>query len=172
MGFCTAEFWASLANESAVQKNQTLPDLGLLTSSNHHHHHHKLRPRSDSVKIRLSSPMRQPRDGCSTHLVTCTITGNGLSFCTLKVGTSDAKRQPDTVITYQMKSHTGLPNKVCPRLRDSACWRSGEITQPRTSLIREPCKTHQTTHMDIELIDMILGLLDLEDSQLNTLCLI
>ena len=34
---------------------------------------------------------------------------------------------------------TGLPNKVCPRLRDSACWRSGEITQPRTSLIREPC---------------------------------
>ena len=35
--------------------------------------------------------------------------------------------------------HTGLPNKVCPRLRDSACWSSGEITQPRTSLIREPC---------------------------------
>ena len=34
---------------------------------------------------------------------------------------------------------TGLPNKVCPRLRDSACWRSGEITQPRTSLIRGPC---------------------------------
>ena len=34
---------------------------------------------------------------------------------------------------------TGLPNKVCPRLRDSACWRSGEITQPRTSLIGEPC---------------------------------
>ena len=25
------------------------------------------------------------------------------------------------------------------RLRDSACWRSGEITQPRTSLIWEPC---------------------------------
>ena len=34
---------------------------------------------------------------------------------------------------------TGLPNKVCPRLRDSACWRSGEITQPRTRFIREPC---------------------------------
>ena len=40
-------------------------------------------------------------------------------------------------------SLTGLPNKVCPRLRDSACWRSGEITQPRTSLIREPCKDHR-----------------------------
>ena len=36
---------------------------------------------------------------------------------------------------------TGLPNKVCPRLRDCACWRSGEITQPRTSLIREPCSS-------------------------------
>ena len=34
---------------------------------------------------------------------------------------------------------TGLSNKVCPRLRDSVCWHSGEITQPRTSLIREPC---------------------------------
>ena len=30
-------------------------------------------------------------------------------------------------------SLTGLPNKVCPRLRDSACWRSGEITQPTGS---------------------------------------
>ena len=37
-----------------------------------------------------------------------------------------------------MDTFTGLPNKVRPRLRDSACWRSGEITQPRTSLIREP----------------------------------
>ena len=35
---------------------------------------------------------------------------------------------------------TGLPNKVSPRLRDSACWCSGKITQPRTSLIREPCR--------------------------------
>ena len=34
---------------------------------------------------------------------------------------------------------TGLPNKDCPRVRDSAFWRSGEITQPRTSLIRELC---------------------------------
>ena len=25
---------------------------------------------------------------------------------------------------------TELANKVCPRLRDSACWRSGEMTQP------------------------------------------
>ena len=31
-----------------------------------------------------------------------------------------------------MAHPTGLPNKVCPRLRDSACWRSGEITQPRS----------------------------------------
>ena len=28
--------------------------------------------------------------------------------------------------------YTELAQKVCPRLRDSACWRSGEITQPRT----------------------------------------
>ena len=39
----------------------------------------------------------------------------------------------------ELSTVTGLPNKVCPRLRDSACWRSGEITQPRTSLIRESC---------------------------------
>ena len=26
--------------------------------------------------------------------------------------------------------HTELTKKVCPRLRDSGCWRSGEITQP------------------------------------------
>ena len=25
--------------------------------------------------------------------------------------------------------------KVCPMLRDSACWRSGEITQPRTNFL-------------------------------------
>ena len=40
---------------------------------------------------------------------------------------------------FLTQKYTGLPNKVCPRLRDSACWCSGEITQPRTSLIREPC---------------------------------
>ena len=45
-------------------------------------------------------------------------------------------KQPTTAVLS-----TGLPNKVCPRLRDSACWRSGEITQPRTSLIWEPCIT-------------------------------
>ena len=27
------------------------------------------------------------------------------------------------------------PKKGCPRLRDSACWRSGEITQPRTNFL-------------------------------------
>ena len=30
---------------------------------------------------------------------------------------------------------TELAKKVCPRLRDSACWRSGEITQPRTKFL-------------------------------------
>ena len=40
---------------------------------------------------------------------------------------------------FDVNFTAGLPNKVCPRLRDSACWRCGEITQPRKSLIREPC---------------------------------
>ena len=34
---------------------------------------------------------------------------------------------------------TGLPNKVCPRLRDLATAPARGITQPRTNLIREPC---------------------------------
>ena len=33
------------------------------------------------------------------------------------------------------KTYTELAKKVCPRLRDSACWRSGEITQPRTNVL-------------------------------------
>ena len=58
-------------------------------------------------------------------------------------------------------STTGLPNKVCPRLLDSVFWRSGEITQPRTSLIREPC-THQkiADDLSIALLDSTLGPLD------------
>ena len=47
-------------------------------------------------------------------------------------------------VTMEIEKPTGLPNKVCPRLRDSACWRSGEITQPRPSLIREP---YTATHV-------------------------
>ena len=35
---------------------------------------------------------------------------------------------------------TELAKKVCPcRLRDSACWRSGEITQPRTNFFGQLC---------------------------------
>ena len=34
---------------------------------------------------------------------------------------------------------TELAKKVCTRLRDSACWRSGEITQPRTNFCGHPC---------------------------------
>ena len=34
--------------------------------------------------------------------------------------------------------------KVCPRFRGSACWRSGEITQPRTNLFGHLCKSWQT----------------------------
>ena len=56
---------------------------------------------------------------------------------------------------------TGLMNKVCPRLRDSVFWHSGEITQPRTSLIREPC-THKkiADALSIALLDSTLGPLD------------
>ena len=35
--------------------------------------------------------------------------------------------------------HTELVKKVCPRLRDSACWLSGEITQPRTNFFGLLC---------------------------------
>ena len=34
---------------------------------------------------------------------------------------------------------TELAKKECPRLRDSACWRSGEITQPRTHFFGQLC---------------------------------
>ena len=34
---------------------------------------------------------------------------------------------------------TELANKVCPRLCDSASWRSGEITQPRTNFFGQLC---------------------------------
>ena len=34
---------------------------------------------------------------------------------------------------------TELAKKVCPRLRDSACWHSGEITQPRTNSFGHLC---------------------------------
>ena len=33
-----------------------------------------------------------------------------------------------------------MAKKVCPRLHDSACWRSGEITQPRTNFLGQLCK--------------------------------
>ena len=43
-------------------------------------------------------------------------------------------------------NHTELAKKVCPRLRDSACLRSGEITQSRTHFfgqeIRKFCGHH------------------------------
>ena len=39
--------------------------------------------------------------------------------------------------------HTELAKKMCPRLRDSACWRSDEITQPRINFFGQlrisPC---------------------------------
>ena len=34
---------------------------------------------------------------------------------------------------------TELAKKVCPRLRDSACWRSGETTQPMTHFFGQLC---------------------------------
>ena len=35
-----------------------------------------------------------------------------------------------------------MAKKVCSRLRDSACWRSGEITQPRTNSFGQSCTTN------------------------------
>ena len=40
---------------------------------------------------------------------------------------------------YVLLSLQSWPKKVCPRLRDSACWRSGEITQPRTNFFGQLC---------------------------------
>ena len=37
------------------------------------------------------------------------------------------------------ETSTELAKKVSPRLRDSACWRSGEITQPRTHSFGQLC---------------------------------
>ena len=34
---------------------------------------------------------------------------------------------------------TELAKKVCPRLRDSACWHSEEITQPWTNFFGQLC---------------------------------
>ena len=36
---------------------------------------------------------------------------------------------------------TTIQYRVCPRLRDSACWRSGEITQPRTNVLVNSVET-------------------------------
>ena len=36
-------------------------------------------------------------------------------------------------------THTELAKKVCPGLHDSACWRSGEITQLRTNFFGQLC---------------------------------
>ena len=45
--------------------------------------------------------------------------------------------------TFRRKNYTHLgtemAKKVCPRLCDSACWRSGEFTQPRTHFFDQLC---------------------------------
>ena len=41
--------------------------------------------------------------------------------------------------TYFVDPFTELAKKVSPRLRDSACWRSAEITQPRTHFFGQLC---------------------------------
>ena len=45
-----------------------------------------------------------------------------------------------TITCVKVICVTGLPNKACPRLRDLATAPARGITQPRTNLIREPCK--------------------------------
>ena len=40
---------------------------------------------------------------------------------------------------HEQVSQSELAKKVSPRLRDSACWRSGEITQPRTHFFGQLC---------------------------------
>ena len=44
---------------------------------------------------------------------------------------------------------SGFAKKVCPRLRYSACWRSGEITQPRTHCFGQLCKSSETADRNL-----------------------
>ena len=54
-----------------------------------------------------------------------------------------AQRFPTCLKTYASGSRiTELAKKVCPWLRDSACWRSGEITQPRTTVFGQLCSVY------------------------------
>ena len=40
---------------------------------------------------------------------------------------------PSCLYIHVLSIYTELAKRVCPRLRDSACWRSGDITQPMTN---------------------------------------
>ena len=58
---------------------------------------------------------------------------DGLPLQTLHLLTRSSNCASKQVnLTQEGKDATELVKKVCPRLRDSACWRRGEITQPRT----------------------------------------
>ena len=47
------------------------------------------------------------------------------------------------------KASTELAKKVCPRLSDSACWRSGEITQLRTNFFGQLCTYANSPEMGV-----------------------
>ena len=46
---------------------------------------------------------------------------------------------PTLHVYHDLSACTELAKTVCPRLRDSAYWRSGEITQPRTHFFAQLC---------------------------------
>ena len=42
---------------------------------------------------------------------------------------------PSCLYIHVLSIYTELAKRACPRLRDSACWRSGDITQPMTKFL-------------------------------------
>ena len=56
--------------------------------------------------------------------------------------------RPTTLPSSAHGSCTELAKKVCPRLHDSACWHSGEITQPRTNFFVQLCSIRRIFYSD------------------------
>ena len=66
--------------------------------------------------------------------------GVGVCFGEIALlGTGRMNRRTANVRCQFDIQSTELAKKVCPRLRDSACWRGAEITQPRTNFFGQLC---------------------------------
>ena len=89
---------------------------------------------------------------CYTHVVRTSLKASSHDNCfrnvrlnTLLVSLIDSTNHEALTVTFTCDRkfppyYTELAKKVCPRLRDSTCWRSGEITQPRTNFFGQLCR--------------------------------